>query len=203
MIFEKLKGQSLSKSQDFMWVAEYYDGSYLTEFSPKTGQKENFYSINKNALIRFGLVGQGSTLFFDTVTGMFHLNGTRLFFSYKTKDKEYHLSGQKSQGKFNEIITYKDAYTDASMVNPHQKYSSGIIQYNFGYKAPLIFDDGTRFYFQTIIGIPQNEPAHVELKIVPNKDFEGQLYIKRVGQITRPVEAPLKSGVAGVCQFEL
>ena len=203
MVFEKLKGKSFTPHQDFMWVAEYFDGSYTTEFCQKTGNKNNFYSIKKDQLIRFGLVGQGNTLFFVTITGTFHLNGEKLYFSYRTSEKEYHLSGQKSQGKFNEIITYKDAYTDAIGIGRHQKLSSGIVQYNFGYKTGLTFEDGIKFYFQVIIGIPFNQPAYIDLKLVPNQDFDGELYIKRMGFPTRPVDAPLKQGVAGVCQFEL
>lgn len=202
MSFEKSNGAS-PVNQTFIWLAEYLDSSYLSEFDYQTKQNNNFYTINKGMLSKFGLVGQGMKLYFDVNTGSFNFNGSTLDISYKTSEKEYHLTGFSINGLFDDIITYKDAYSDADIRNPNQKYQSHIHQYNFGYKKKFIFVDGLELNFQAVVCLPYNKPAYVELKIVSNKDLNGEIYMKVAGRMTERVEAPLNKDYAGVCQWAI
>lgn len=195
MTFEKSNGKS-HISQDFLWLAEYVSSQSICEFDFQTKKKNDFYKIKKEALSKFGLIGQGMKLFFDINTGFFNLNGNHVMMTYKTKDREYNITGH-NLGLYNDIITYKDAYTD----NIGKRFVSGIHQFNFGYKRKLSYDDGLQLNLQVICSLPYNSPAFMEIKIVSNKDLDGQLYIKRVGGITEPIQAPLKQGYAGICQW--
>ena len=51
--------------QPFAWVAEYINGTYLSEFDYITKQENNFYDIDRNSLVRFGLVGDGVSAYFE------------------------------------------------------------------------------------------------------------------------------------------
>lgn len=200
-MFDRINGVS-PVAQDFVWLAEYYNGNGICEFDFKTKQKNDFYKIDRSLVSKFGLIGQGMKLYFDVSTGFFNLNGSQIIMTYKTKDREYHLTGHKI-GLYNDIITYKDAHTDANLRNPNEKFVSHIHQYNFGYKKKLSFDDGLELNFQAIVSLPYNSPASMEIKIVPNMDLEGELYIKRVGAITEPIQAPLRKGYAGMTNWTI
>lgn len=191
MGFSTQQKKSHITGQDFLWLANYKNGQQLCEYDLKTRIKNDFYSINKSALSQFGLFGQGMELYFDTETGGFNLNGLELLLSYKVKDgKEYNLTGY-GNGLYNDIITYKDAWTDAKLIGGG-RYSSQIHQYNFGFKKKLVYADGMEFALQIVCCIPYNERAYLEIKIVPNQNLDGQLYIKKIGRIAESIQAPLK-----------
>lgn len=198
-MFENTNGIS-PVNQDFIWLADYSDGTSVSEFNSITSEKNNFYMIDKSKLIRFGMIGQQMKLYFDIDTGMFYLNGLQVLLSYKTKDREYNLTGY-GNGSYNDIITYKDAYTDANLFNPNGKFVSHIHQYNFGFKKKLVFDDGVEFAFQSIMSIPYNTKAFMEFKLVSNVDMDGELYIKRLGGIAESIKIPLVSDYAMICEW--
>lgn len=204
MSFQKSNGYAPNGlTQDFTWLAEYIDSTYMSEFDYRTLTKNDFYLINRFNLAKFGLVGQGMKLFFDVNTGMFNLNDHVLNFSYATEDNEYRFTGSNAHGFYSDIITFKDAHSDADLTNNtiSRGYSTNIHQYNFGYKKKFAFDDGTIFNFQVLVCLPYNKPAYVEIKIVPNKNLDGNLLIKKVGAMTEKIEAPLNKEYAGICQW--
>jgi hypothetical protein len=203
MIKDKLNGKCFNKNQAFMWFGEYVNGTHITEFSEYNGDKTDFYKINKSNLITFGLSGQGFLFYFDTATGVFNLNGSKVYATYETKDRTYDLSGMRSKSTFTDVITYKDAYTDASLHNPRKGYSSGINQYNLGYKTKISFENGVQFSLQNILMIPKNNPAYLEIKIVSNTDLDGELVIKRLGVGEERLKAPLKKNYAGFCHWKV
>lgn len=201
MNFETSNGVS-HVNQDFLWMVDYLDGKSLCEYDLLTTQRNDFYKINKSMIDKFGLIGHGMKLYVDSNTGMLNLNGLQLLFSYMVGDKEYSLTGF-GNGFYTDIISYKDAYTDADIVNPNQQYSSHIHTYNFGFKKKLVFGDGTEFALQIVCAIPRNRPAYLDIKIVSNQDLDGNLYIKKVGRIAESIPAPLKSGHAGICEWQV
>ncbi|MFF3150984.1 hypothetical protein ACFVRU_57190, partial [Streptomyces sp. NPDC057927] len=87
---------------------------------------------------------------------------------------------------YTDIITYKDAWTDAKLIN-NGKFSNQIHQYNFGFKKKLVFADGVEFAFQAVCCIPYNQHAFIEFKLVPNQDLDGQLIIKKLGRISENI----------------
>lgn len=200
MNFETTNAVSPASYQDFAWLAEYLDGSSLCEFNPITKEKNDYYMINRKFVKKFGLIGHGVKMFFETETGLFSLNNLQLLLSYKVNDKDYPLTGY-GNGDYTDIITYKDAYTDANIINPSHQFVSHIHQYNFGFKKKLSFADGSEFALQIVCCIPYNSNAYLEIKIVPNQDLDGELYIKKIGKIAETIHAPLKSDHAGICEW--
>ena len=55
--FKSIKPFSPVENRDFIWVAEYADGTLFPEFDFQTKEFNNFYNIKKNELLGFGLVG--------------------------------------------------------------------------------------------------------------------------------------------------
>jgi hypothetical protein len=200
MIFQNYNGYSPVTNQDFIWIAEYVDGTYLSEFDLITHRPNSFYSIDKSKLIRFGLVGQGMKFYFEVGGGIFKLNGQMLMFTYIDENGiEYPLSGHNQL--YNDIITYKDAYTDGNVfAGGSGVLKSVITQYNFGYKTKININD-LSFNFQAICCLPYNKPAYMEIKLVANKNINGKLRIYRSGRIVDEIEAPLKEGYAGFTKW--
>lgn len=189
-MFAKIDGRS-PVAQDFIWLAEYYDGTHLAEFDFQTKEENSFYEIQRNKLIRFGLIGHRMKLFFE-VDGIFNLNGKTLGLIYRTKEKDYYLTGH--YGKYKDIITYKDA--ESSFLPNGGVTSPRINQYNFGYKAEITIDDVT-FNVKPIIKIPFNQPVYLNLWLVANKKLNGELVIKYGNRESKVIKAPLKKGVGG------
>lgn len=204
MLFRESNGYAPHGVQDFVWVADYIDNRFLTEFDYKTLEKKDFYMIERNMLSKFGLIGQGAKLYFDVNTGTLNLNNSVLNISYSTSEREYHLTGTNLYGLYNDIITYKDAYTDADLNNPRGQFASHIHQFNFGFKKKFKFEDGVEMNLQIIVCLPYNKPAYVEIKVVSNKDLnDGEIYMKVAGRMTERIEAPLSKDYAGICQWAI
>ncbi|WPS86168.1 hypothetical protein SMD22_16785 [Brevibacillus halotolerans] len=80
--------------REFIWLAEYVDGTHLSEFDFNTKQENDFYSIDKKTVVRFGLIGHGHKLYYETFGGHFKLGNGQIDLVYKAGDKEYFLTGQ-------------------------------------------------------------------------------------------------------------
>lgn len=189
-MFHKTNGISPVR-QDFIWLAEYLNGTHLAEFDFATHEEHSFYDIDRESLLRFGLVGNNMILYFYT-DGIFHLNGHTIEVFYRTKEKDYILTGY--YGKCRDIITYKDAESsflaNGGVTRPH------INQYNFGYKTTIAHEDVT-FNFKAICSIPFNQPAYMTFRLVADKQIDGKLVIKRNNLEMIEIPAPLSEGVGG------
>lgn len=179
-------------SQDFIWVADYIDGTHYSEFDFATKQENPFQGIDRKKLLRFGLLGNGVRLLFE-VSGIFKLAGQMIEVVYKTENKEYYLTGQ--QIIYNDIISYKDAESSINLLGGGVSNTS-ITQYNFGYKANLNIDD-VNFHFKAICKIPHDEQPYMNFWLVANKKLNGVLQIKKNGRVIEEVHAPLDSGIGG------
>lgn len=186
-------------NQPFVWVAEYLDGSHISEFDFSTKEEHHFHSIHRDDLIRFGLVGNGASMYFEVYGGIFKILGQMIEMDYVTDEMTYQLTGNAMM--YNDIITYKDA---EFIFNPKVEGSghSAITQFNFGYKTKLAIH-GVQFHFQAICQIPMNQLARLELKLTSSKNLDGVLSIKRNGRIADSIDAPLKRGLGGCLTWEL
>ncbi|MBN3522255.1 hypothetical protein [Paenibacillus apiarius] len=203
MIFHNRCNRSPVPHQSFIWIAEYYDGAYLSEYDFETKKANSFYHIDKQKLIRFGLIGHGSQVFFDVGNGVFTLNDHRLMVSYRTKEHEYPLTGRAFL--YNDIITYKDAVSDANLLLAGAKqgrFSDKIVQYNVGYKKNMALLD-VNINFQCLLSIPYNEASFLAIKMTSDKDLDGKLIIRRNGLIVDEIHAPLKAQHAGMMYWEI
>ncbi|GMX64368.1 hypothetical protein Elgi_36370 [Paenibacillus elgii] len=189
------------ESQHFIWMASYLDGTFLSEFSYDSQKENSFYSIEKEKLIRFGLIGYGMNFYYEVFGGTFKLVGQMVEVFYKTDDKEYYLTGQ--QQMYNDIIQYKDAEAIIDPQIPSGNMDSTITQYNFGYKQNLQIDD-VNFNFKPICHIPYGgRPIYLSLKISADKDLNGRLCIRKNGLTVEEFDAPLQANVAGILNWEL
>lgn len=186
--------------QDFIWVAEYADGTYLSEFDVKTSKGNNFREIKRNSTIRFGLVGLGNKLFYECFGGTFNIKGYIFDFAYQWNEKLYRFTGLNQM--YNNIISFKNAESIANLGSGKIISYDHIIQYNFGYKKKLIFED-ISFYFQVICQIPFNQPMRFEIKLVCNKEINGDFIIIKNGQKIDQFNAPLKEYTRGELNWVL
>lgn len=179
--------------QDFIWLAEYADGTHLAEFDLQTTQENSFYEIKRNDIIRFGLIGHGMKLYYEVFGGFFKLAGQMVEIIYKVGDKEYYLTGQQ-QG-YNDIITYKHAASSLDLLRG-SKPNVVINQFNFGYKTTMQIDDVT-FNFKAICSIPFDEPVFMNFRLVADRELDGYIAIKKNGRIIEELKAPLAVGIGG------
>lgn len=178
-------------AQDFIWMAEYLDGTHLSEFDFQTKEENSFYDIDRRKVLRFGLLGHGMELYV-TVDGIFYFNGTVVEVSYKTEDNEYPLTGLMNNPL--DIITYKDA--ESALHPTAGVLSTRINQYNFGYKTVIKHDDVT-FNFKALGKVSFQSAVHLNLWLVANKELNGKLVIKRNNRAVQELDAPLSKGVGG------
>src|SRR5690625_356635 len=117
----------------FNWVADYFNGESLTEYDLVTHKPNSFYSIRQNETLRFGLIGNGMKLYFETTDGHFHLKDRRVDIEYINDDGTvFYLTNNPNKKDF---ITYKQAYTDLDRNTIIQH--TNIESINFGYKTRI------------------------------------------------------------------
>ncbi|MCP1185115.1 hypothetical protein [Paenibacillus sp. 1781tsa1] len=182
--------------QSFIWVADYYDGTSFLEYDSKTKKNNSYYEIEKDKLIYFGLIGEGSQVYFDVANGIFQLNSHRIMISYKTDNQEYPLTGRTFL--YNDIIQYKDSSSDANILNKKEQgnFDSRIEQYNIGYKKQMYLVDAN-INFQCILTIPFKDSPYLQIKITSDKDLDGKIVIRTDGIVTEELHAPLKENMSG------
>ncbi|ASA22781.1 hypothetical protein [Paenibacillus donghaensis] len=193
----------VKEAQDWVWIAEYADGSHLPEYNFDNRIKNDYYSIDRNQLIRFGLIGMGSQIYFDVANGIFNINKNRIQMSYIANGIEYPLTGRTYL--YNDIIQQKVAIGDGKLLS---KTASGrikghIIAHLIGYKKKMELDE-VNINFQNILYIPQNEqPSYLEVKISADKDLDGELVIRVNGFVANRIHAPLLKNRSGIYNWEL
>jgi len=195
---------SPTHQREFIWFANYYDNTYLTEFSHSTLGENNFYLIDKNKLVQFGLMGHGYYFNFNALNGQFNINEKIIDFAYECNGNLYRLTNN-NYTIFNDIITYKNVISD---FNPHtggagQKLIGNIYEYNFGYKTRLEFDGGLVLNFSAICSIPTtvDSPMYFTLKLTSNKDIDGKFLIIDNGKLAKEEQANLKAKTSGQMQW--
>lgn len=188
--------------QNKVWLAEYYDQTFLCEYDTVNKLNNEFNSIDRNKLIAFGLIGGGDQIFFDVANGIFTINNNRFMISYKTKDIEYPLTGRTLL--YNDIIQYKDASSASNLrvTDANGSFDTRIEQYNIGYKKQMDLVDAN-IYFQCICSLPLQSPAYFQIKISSNKDLDGHLIVRRDGMIVDEIKAPLLANMSGNIHWEL
>ncbi|WP_068620006.1 hypothetical protein [Paenibacillus tuaregi] len=200
MIFGNRSYTRSPVGQSFVWVAEYYDNTALSEFDWKTKKTNSFYDIDRTKLYKFGLVGEGSQVYFDVANGVFNLNNHRLMLSYIAGGVEYGLTGRTLL--YNDIITYKDAVSDAKLTgfDPGGQFGNQIVQYNFGYKKQMELEN-VNINYQAVFSLPYSESTFLQVKITSDQDLDGKLVIRRNGLIVDEINAPLVGGKVGIINW--
>lgn len=176
----------------FNWNADYANGKNYAEYDLLTHKKNDFYLVQKNQVIRFGLFGQGMKFFFEVADGSFYLHGRKIEISYEDENGKVYALTTNSANK--DLITYKEAFTDFSNVQGQQR--SNLKSINFGYKTSYQQDD-VQLFFQPIVALPFSQSAFIEVKITSNKAMNGYLIFKSRGLEVERFYAPLEENRAG------
>lgn len=200
MYFKNSNGICPNKNQDFMWVADYADGSHLAEF--ENNKESSFYAINKNNLIYFGIVGCGHKMYFDVMSGTFEISGRKIELEYiDENDNIYKITG--SNVLYNDILQFKEAESNFNPTDIYnRKVNTNILQFNFGYKQKLNFEN-TNINAKIICKIPYNSPVYLEITLTSSKQLNGKLIIKRNGNIIDAINAPLHEGMKGTINWDI
>lgn len=177
----------------FNWNADYYDGTFYSEYDFKTHERNDFYLIDRNKVVRFGLFGMGMKFFFEMADGSFNLKGRRIDIEYHTDDgKIYYLTNNRSP---KDLITYKQAYTSLSP-NNFGVQKSYIESINFGYKTKMAIED-INLFFQAVVCLPFNSRPYIEVKMTSNKSLNGFIVFKSKGVEVERFRACLEENRAG------
>ena len=176
----------------FNWNADYANGKNYAEYDLLTHKKNDFYLVQKNQVIRFGLFGQGMKFFFEMADGSFYLHGRKIEISYEDENGKVYALTTNSANK--DLITYKEAFTDFSNVQGQQH--SNLKSINFGYKT-IYQQDDVQLFFQPIVSLPFSQSAFIEVKITSNKAMNGYLIFKSRGIEVERFYAPLEENRAG------
>ncbi|MBG9774884.1 hypothetical protein [Brevibacillus laterosporus] len=185
--------------REFIWLAEYVDGTHLSEFDFNTKQENDFYSINKKTVARFGLIGHGHKLYYETFGGHLKLGNGQIDLVYKTEEKEYFLTGQNEI--YQDLITFKRAEAEINLLNSSGELRPVITEYVFGYKHKLKFKD-VSFYIKVLIGLSEKSPI-LTLRLVSNRDVEGSVGIKLNGIAVSEMMANLTKEISQEFKWEM
>lgn len=190
--------QSPVPFQDFIWVAEYYDDTVFMEYDYVTKQSNNFYSIDKNKLIRFGISGYGMRMYYEVLGGTFKIAGKMIEIIYKLNGRDYYLTGHPLI-MYNDIIQYKRAESILD-VTSGKNSETNITEFSFGYKQQLTID-GINFIFKPICKIPYGGKVYLSIWLVADQELNGILEIRKNGITVAEIEAPLEPGVGGMIDW--
>lgn len=181
--------------QEFIWHAEYEDQTSLTEYDFETKIENSFNDIKKDSLVRFGLVGQGQRYYFEVNGGIFKIAGKMYEFSYVENDREHALTGQ--QYKYNDIASFKNAEMYIDPISLETVVDATITDYTFGYKSVIEDkENNLRMHFKALCTISYDNPMYMNVRLVPSRDCDGELIIKRNGQIVDRIPSEFKKNVA-------
>lgn len=190
-------------AQDFIWLATYSNETFLSEYNFDNQQQNSFYDIDKDKLLRFGLIGMGMNMHYEVNGGTFNIAGRMVDFAYRDNDtgNVYHLTGQPVI-VYNDIIQFKNAEADFNPVGNSGTAESTITQYNFGYKQTLDID-GVQFNLKAICGVPYGKNIYMNVRLVADKDMNGSLLIRMNGVQQFLYDAPLSIDIGGEINWEV
>ncbi|AZK47112.1 hypothetical protein [Paenibacillus lentus] len=179
--------------QEFIWMAEYNDNTYLAEYNFDDKAGNLFNSIDKDKLLRFGLIGNGKRFYFEVWGGVFKIDGRLYELFFETKDQTIPLTG--NQLHYKDIISYKTAEVLLNPVTLKSVRDTAITSYNFGYKASMDAENyALQFKAQCVI--PYDNPVHFNFRLVSDKALHGEFVIKKNGKEIDRIKTSLKKNVA-------
>lgn len=154
--------------QEYMWFAEYEDGTKLYEMDNNCTETQ-FSEIDKDKLKIFGLMGKGKRIWFDVKDGIINLNGEDKLIFNLLRDVEYNRDtngiiadiikvSNREDTKYNDIIQYKKASLDIG-ISGETRDRKMYVEMNFiGFKVK-IKDNDNIWNIQLILCVPMaNNP---------------------------------------------
>lgn len=178
--------------QHIVWVAEYLNGTSLSEFVPTADNEleTSFYDIETDKLSKFGLVGCGHNFWFDVATGTLYIDD-------KPIDIMYNNTCITQDGsRYDDIITFKDAAFDVSLGG--KRASAPVItNYHVGYKKSMSIN-GAIVHYKLIFNVPTDgKPITLEVSMSSDIDLDGTIKFMRNGVVLDSYEAYIGTGNTG------
>lgn len=184
---------------DMMYLAEYADGSYITEFHEVSGRKQPYQNLKTEGLIRFGITSLGIPLYVETYGGFIHVAGRNIQVKYVVGNKEYFLIGHP---RFYTGIHYlKHGIAELAMSPNAETVAWGsptgqVVAYEFGYREHLLVD-GIPFDFKAICKVPFQSAVTVEFELHSTQELEGEFVILVAGEERYRDKAPIDPETGG------
>jgi len=147
-------------AQEFIWVAEHRD-QLITEYDFLTKEENKLSQIDRENLIRFGLVGRGQRFYYEVFGGTFNIIGKTYDFSLISNDVEIPLTCR--QHYFSDFISYKNAETYVNLQTLETVVEPHITDFVFGYKSSLT-SNTLSFQFQSECVISYDNPMYFNKK---------------------------------------
>ncbi|MGG3801272.1 hypothetical protein [Metabacillus fastidiosus] len=190
-------------AQSMMYMAEYADGSHRSEYDLQTGNNTNFNKLDKNGILRFGIVGIDVPLYLETYGGFFHIAGRNIQVKYVENDVEYYLIGQPKF--YDGLLYYKTGLAELPMTPKAEYVAWGkpegeIVSYHFGYKDKLEIED-TMFTIHAECTVPFQEPVKLNFALYADKEMKGKFVIIRNGVEVFSDDAPLDPKTGGSVEW--
>jgi hypothetical protein len=192
LTFDTVKCVSPVNTQPFIWMAEYFSNTGLTEFDFCTLKENNFSDIDKENLRKFGLIGKGTKMLFDCQGGSFNVVGRNFSIELECDGKSYRLNDISNY--ITDIITYKRA----EAIIPYGLQKGGQLKPNIsgyfcGYKTKLCINE-VNFNFKPIISLVAGKPLYLDISLSVDRDMEGTLYIAK-NETRIPYNISLKKNI--------
>lgn len=199
MILQNIKYISpVPDQRDFVWLAEYANGTHLCEFDVNSKTENSFYSIKKNELIKFGVFGYGYKFYYDIHNGKIHTPIGSYDFELDINEQVFNLTGRNEV--YNDIITYKKAWSTIDLLKPNGTSSTNIVEYAFGFKKCIKLDD-INLHFQILLKMPYQEEMCFNVKISSDTHINGIVNIKRDGIVIDRLPIEIESNTARMTEW--
>lgn len=191
-------------NQLFIWYAKREDGSIVYEYD----DEQNGYSYDKeieskkDSIEEFGLIGNGSKIFFNTKDGIITVGNKEIrIYVESGEDGDVYLpiTENKEDGiNYKNVIQYKQGTVDVVMDNNMKDVPMRTIGHYIGYYIKT-----KEFNAQVILNVPIGGTLNIKVTItLKNTDFSGK-YCIQYGDYEEQEETLLECGTSKVFETKL
>lgn len=191
-------------NQLFIWYTKREDGSIVYEYD----DEKNGYSYDKeieskkDSIEEFGLIGNGSKIFFNTKDGIITIGDREIkIYVESGEDGDVYLpiTENKEDGvNYKNVIQYKQGTVDVVMDNNMKDVPMRTIGHYIGYDIKT-----KEFNAQVILNVPIGGTLNIKVTItLKNTDFSGK-YCIQYGDYEEQEETLLECGTSKVFETKL
>lgn len=179
--------------QPLMYLAEYADGSFVTEFNTITGKKQPVQNLKEEGMIRFGITGMGVPAYVETYGGYFHIAGKNVQVKYVANGIEHYLIGHP---RFYTNVEYFKSGSAELALSPKAevitwgKPEGEIDGFHFGYSENILAE-GVNFTFKAICNIPFMKAVTMTFELHADVELDGELVVMYGGEERYRDSAPI------------
>lgn len=189
--------------QDMMYLAEYADGTYITEYDELTAKRRPFDNLQMDGIMRFGLTGIGIPMYIESHGGYFHISGRNIQVKYVVGNKDYYLIGHPRS--YRNFTYYKTGFAELAMSPKAEMVAWGkpdgqIESYHFGYREHIL-TEGIMFDFKAVCNIPYQKAVSMTFELHADMELNGELVVLSGGQEVFRQTAPIDPEEGGTVEW--